>query len=37
MLFIAGELVAEDGTVIATATGVFKRVPQDRLSAEASA
>lgn len=31
LLFIAGELVADDGTLIATATGVFKRVPQDKL------
>jgi uncharacterized protein (TIGR00369 family) len=37
LLFIAGELVAEDGSLIATATGVFKRVPQDRLSPEAPA
>ncbi|WP_306133158.1 PaaI family thioesterase [Roseivivax marinus] len=27
LLFIAGELVADDGTTIATASGVFKRVP----------
>lgn len=32
LLFIAGELVAEDGTIVATATGVFKRVPQHRLA-----
>ncbi|HBM39626.1 MAG TPA: PaaI family thioesterase, partial [Sulfitobacter sp.] len=25
------ELVHEDGTVIATSTGVFKRVPQEKL------
>ncbi|MGY9049502.1 MAG: PaaI family thioesterase [Rhodobacterales bacterium] len=34
LLFIAGEQVAEDGTLIATATGVFKRVPQDKLPQE---
>ncbi|MDQ1902815.1 PaaI family thioesterase [Paracoccus sp. WLY502] len=27
LLFVAGELVHEDGTLIATASGVFKRVP----------
>ena len=27
LLFVAGELVHDDGTLIATATGVFKRVP----------
>lgn len=31
LLFIAAELVDGDGTVIATATGVFKRVPRHRL------
>ncbi|MCZ0962311.1 PaaI family thioesterase [Paracoccus benzoatiresistens] len=27
LLFVAGELVHDDGTLIATASGVFKRVP----------
>lgn len=27
LLFVAGELVHDDGTLIATSTGVFKRVP----------
>lgn len=27
LLFVAGELVHDDGTLIATAAGVFKRVP----------
>lgn len=31
MLFVEGVLENGDGTLIATATGVFKRVPQDRL------
>ena len=31
LLFIAGELVHEDGTLIATATGVYKRVPPEKL------
>ncbi len=30
--FISGELHHEDGTLIATSTGVFKKVPQERLS-----
>lgn len=30
--FISGELRHEDGTLIATSTGVFKRVPQERLT-----
>lgn len=29
LLFVAGELVHDDGTLIATATGVFKRVTGD--------
>lgn len=31
-LFVEGLLERSDGTLIATATGVFKRVPQERLS-----
>ncbi len=31
LLFIAAELRHEDGTLIATSTGVFKRVPQEKL------
>ena len=31
LLYIDAELVHEDGTVIATSTGVFKRVPQEKL------
>ena len=31
LLHIAAELVHEDGTLIATSTGVFKRVPKERL------
>ena len=30
--FVEGELVDSTGTVIATATGVFKRVPENRLA-----
>lgn len=30
--YIAAELHHEDGTLIATSTGVFKRVPQEKLS-----
>jgi len=30
--YIAAELWHEDGTLIATSNGVFKRVPQDRLT-----
>jgi len=30
-LYIDGELRHEDGTLIATSTGVFKRVPQEKL------
>jgi len=30
--YIASELHHEDGTLIATSTGVFKRVPQERLT-----
>lgn len=29
LLFVAGDLVHDDGTLIATASGVFKRVPGD--------
>lgn len=32
LLYIAGELRHEDGTLIATCTGVFKRVPQEKLT-----
>ncbi|WP_241434460.1 PaaI family thioesterase [Sulfitobacter noctilucae] len=32
ILYIDGELRHEDGTLIATATGVFKRVPQEKLT-----
>jgi acyl-coenzyme A thioesterase 13 len=32
LLYIDAELVHEDGTVIATSTGVFKRVPQEKLT-----
>ena len=32
LLYIQGELVHEDGTLIATSTGVFKRVPQEELT-----
>ena len=32
LLYIQGELVHEDGTLIATSTGVFKRVPQEKLT-----
>ncbi len=31
LLFIAAELRHEDGTLVATSTGVFKRVPQEKL------
>ena len=31
LLFIEGALRAEDGTLVATAQGVFKRVPRERL------
>jgi len=31
LLYLAGELRHEDGTLIANATGVFKRVPQEKL------
>ena len=31
LLYLAGELVHEDGTLIATGTGVFKRVPAEKL------
>ncbi len=31
LLFISAELRHEDGTLVATSTGVFKRVPQDKL------
>lgn len=32
LLFIAAELRHEDGTLVATSTGVFKRVPQEKLT-----
>ncbi len=32
LLYIDAELVHEDGSVIATSTGVFKRVPQEKLT-----
>jgi len=32
LLYITAELRHETGTLIATSTGVFKRVPQDRLA-----
>jgi uncharacterized protein (TIGR00369 family) len=32
LLFLDGTVRDADGTLIATATGVFKRVPQDRLA-----
>lgn len=32
LLFIDAELVDEEGRVIATSSGVFKRVPQERLA-----
>jgi acyl-coenzyme A thioesterase 13 len=32
LLYINGVLTHEDGTVIATSTGVFKRVPQEKLT-----
>ncbi|WP_254694286.1 PaaI family thioesterase [Sulfitobacter sp. SK012] len=32
LLYITAELLHEDGTLIATSTGVFKRVPQERLT-----
>jgi acyl-coenzyme A thioesterase 13 len=32
LLFIAAELRHEDGTLVATSTGVFKRVPQEQLT-----
>ena len=32
LLFICAELRHEDGTLVATSTGVFKRVPQDKLT-----
>ena len=32
LLFIAAELRHEDGTLVAASTGVFKRVPQDKLT-----
>ena len=32
LLFIDAELVHEDGTLIAKSTGVFKRVPQEKLT-----
>jgi acyl-coenzyme A thioesterase 13 len=32
LLYIDAVLVHEDGTVIATSTGVFKRVPQEKLT-----
>jgi len=32
IIFIDAELVHEDGTVIARSTGVFKRVPQEKLT-----
>ncbi len=31
LLYIDADLVHQDGTVIATSTGVFKRVPQEKL------
>ena len=31
LLFISAELRHEDGTLVATSTGVFKRVPQEKL------
>lgn len=31
LLYIAAELVHEDGTLIATSTGVFKKVPEEKL------
>lgn len=31
LFYIDAELVHQDGTVIATSTGVFKRVPQEKL------
>lgn len=36
MVFVEGVLADADGTTIATATGVFKRVPQDRLPKDAA-
>jgi uncharacterized protein (TIGR00369 family) len=32
ILYISAELVDEDGRLIATSTGVFKRVPKERLT-----
>ncbi|MCX7567280.1 PaaI family thioesterase [Sulfitobacter sp. F26169L] len=32
LLFISAELRHEDGTLVATATGVFKRVPTEKLT-----
>lgn len=32
LLYISAELTHEDGTLIATSTGVFKRVPQEKLT-----
>ncbi len=32
LLFISAELRHEDGTLVATSTGVFKRVPQEKLT-----
>ncbi|WP_299565843.1 PaaI family thioesterase [uncultured Sulfitobacter sp.] len=32
LLFIAAELRHADGTLVATSTGVFKRVPQEKLT-----
>ncbi|MHA6325296.1 PaaI family thioesterase [Roseivivax sp. CAU 1753] len=32
LLFVAGELRGADGTLIATAQGVFKRVPREKLA-----
>ena len=32
LLFITAELRHEDGTLVATSTGVFKRVPQEKLT-----
>ncbi|MEX5561967.1 PaaI family thioesterase [Pseudophaeobacter sp. 1A16562] len=36
-LFISGRLEAEDGTLIATSNGVFRRVPTDRLNGGSAA
>ena len=36
-LFISGRLEAEDGTLVATSNGVFRRVPTDRLNSGSAA